>query len=282
MCASVAGPYAAMQLFLHAPDTVLSEKDRFLDVLEYVHKNTALDDPSGMWWMIWFYHVFRSLDEVYSNRFRSVLASAYQASIFAKDVCHQNFSSHRPIGSDRGGMPHGHAQRTRESVRNQFPTKAHLGDWNLVREVLDGRYKGCWPLPWLIQVIPTAWFPVCNGHRAPKGRAPRLLCRLTFEEQSVRLDPNGDLSIEVMDCIHDQCRAAHQWSHTQARFLWTSLVTAVKHLLSGDPWVVDIAALPSVQDCAVRLMHQNWIAHADFPIPVVIANICRHFYGHAR
>ena len=118
-------------------------------------------------------------------------------------------------------------------------------------------------MKWILKVMPTVWFPSCSLHQCRGGRGPRLLCNLSFKGTQVQKNHKGELSIEVVDCENEHCRAAHQWAFTQARNQWPTLVTAVRRLLRDEVWDVDVSLLPSRVECLARLMHKGWIGHAN-------------------
>ena len=115
---------------------------------------------------------------------------------------------------------------------------------------------------WILDAVPTLWFPACSAHQTRDGYGPRLLCRLTIEGTRVYMDVNGPITVEAIHCVNDHCRAAHQWAFAQAKYRWPLLVCEARPVLRGDVWDVDITTLPSREECVNRLLHRNWIAHS--------------------
>ena len=125
-----------------------------------------------------------------------------------------------------------------------------------------------WPLKWILQMVPTVWFPSCRLHSCKGGRGPRILCHLTVNGTRIQKNDSGELSIEVVDCENEHCRAAHRWANAQARHKWPVLFTTVRRLLRDEVWDVDVTSLPSRDECVAWLLHKGWVAHSvQVPIP---------------
>ena len=178
-------------------------------------------------------------------------------------------------------------------VRRAHLVSEGLTNWENVRMLIEGRepavftcithanscaQPGPWPLAWVLAAVPTLWFPICGRHITAGGRGPQVFCALSVDPTgTVRMAPDGPLLVETVDCHNESCQAAHQWAHAHARHRWPSLVANVRHMLHGNPWTVDGGLLPSHDECNQLLLNRNWIGHSKFPIPVIIATVCRFF-----
>ena len=98
--------------------------------------------------------------------------------------------------------------------------------------------------------------------------------------------------MDVCACVNEHCRAAHSWAHAYVRVHLPQLLAAVRRLLQGETWDVDPTTLPSLSQatlmrngspatniCLTHLLHRHWVGHAEYPVPLIIAHVCKHFYS---
>jgi hypothetical protein len=256
-----AAPHAAMCLFVHRPELVLGNKDTFMEAVSHPcccyrlsqqHVQRLLvsggNKPDhNMWWILWIYTVFRIVEESWCATIRQCMVHP---------ECPMVRLAALVLGNHLGLLD-GDAK--------------HLGHWGIVDTIVSGPGTGAWSLAWLLDALPTVWFPRCQRHVAAKGCGPRTLCALVIDDQSqsVKICTHGTTKIDLIACENEICVAGNQWAQAQAYHRWPHLATAITALIAGQSSlsIDDVRALPSKDECMKYLVHHHWIGHSSFPIP---------------
>ena len=275
-----AASHAAMCLVVHSPHHVIRWKTQFLSGLRSHLPTLSEDDDAALWWVVWFYHMFREIPKSWSHQFRKNVVHGHSAAarVAAAVLAHHTGVTHATscfhvyvkTAALRGCHKLGKRAHAHGGTRTSCCRFDHTANSCL--------QPGPWPLAWVLAAVPTLWFPICRKHVTTSGHGPQVFCALSIDPTGVvRMTPDGPVLVETVDCCNESCQAAHQWAHAHARHRWPLLVANVRHMLHGNPWAVDGALLPSHDECHQLLLNRNWIGHAKFPIPIIIATVCRFF-----
>jgi hypothetical protein len=176
---------------------------------------------------------------------------------------------------------------THNCLKNESDVDARA-HWGLVSTVLDGDDNNPWPRTWMLDTLPTTWFPRCRRHLGPRGAGPRKVYTIAVQDADCRIQlaTHGSMRIDLVECENASCLEGHHWADAQARQRWPAVVALVDALLlpGSGPADVDVSVLPSRDDCLKHLVHQHWIGHTAFPVPCMqnVLVLKKTFCDHSR
>ena len=95
---------------------------------------------------------------------------------------------------------------THNCLKNQSDVDARA-HWGLVSAVLDGDDNNPWPRTWMLDVLPTTWFPRCRRHLGPRGAGPRTVYTIAVQDADCRIQlaTHGSMRIDLVECENASC-----------------------------------------------------------------------------